>query len=101
VKTVDPTLPPCPGSSAACGNGTPDPGEECDDGNTTSCAGCSASCRVEGCGNGRVECNEECDAGAQNGQPGSGCDASCKVVALPGGFLLFPGGHTRNSCMAE
>ena len=63
VKTVDPTLPPCPGSSAACGNGTPDPGEECDDGNTTSCDGCSASCRVEGCGNGRVECSEECDAG--------------------------------------
>jgi cysteine-rich repeat protein len=101
VKTVDPTLPPCPGASAACGNGTPDPGEECDDGNTTSCDGCSASCRVEGCGNGRVECSEECDAGAQNGQPGSGCDATCKVIPLPGGLLLFPGGHTRNSCMAE
>ncbi len=101
VKTVDPTLPPCAGETAACGNGTPDPGEECDDGNTTSCDGCSASCRQEGCGNGRVECSEECDAGAQNGQPGSGCDATCNVVPLPGGLLLFPGGHSRNSCMAE
>jgi hypothetical protein len=31
----------------------------------------------------------------------AGIDANCKVVPLPGGLLLFPGGRTRNSCMAE
>ncbi len=101
IEVLDPTLPPCPAPSAACGDGNLDPGEQCDDGNTVSCDGCSASCQVEACGNGKVECAEECDAGPQNGQPGSGCDAQCKVVPLPGGFLLFPGGKTRNSCMAE
>jgi cysteine-rich repeat protein len=101
IEMVDATLPPCPAPSAACGDGTLDPGEQCDDGNTVSCDGCSASCRIEACGNGRVECAEECDAGPLNGQPGSGCDAQCKVVPLPGGLLLFPGGETRNSCMAE
>jgi cysteine-rich repeat protein len=101
AKTVDPTLPPCPSPTAACGDGNLDPGEQCDDGNTVSCDGCNAACQIEACGNGKVECSEECDAGPQNGQPGSGCDANCKVVALPGGLLLFPGGRTRNSCMAE
>src|SRR5262245_40053025 len=101
IPTLNPTLPPCPGETAQCGDGAIDPGEQCDDGNTTSCDGCSASCRNEGCGNSRVECDEECDAGPLNGAPGSGCDAQCKVVALPGGILLLPGGRTRNSCMAE
>jgi cysteine-rich repeat protein len=101
VSVVNPLLPPCPPPSAACGDGTLDPGEQCDDGNNTACDGCGAACQIEACGNGRVECAEECDAGPLNGQPGSGCDATCKVVPLPGGLLLFPGGQTRNSCMAE
>jgi len=33
---------------AGCGNGTVDPGEECDDGNTQPHDGCSPTCRVEG-----------------------------------------------------
>jgi cysteine-rich repeat protein len=101
IETVDTTLPPCPPPTAVCGDGHLDPGEQCDDGNTVSCDGCSASCQIEACGNGKVECAEQCDAGPLNGQPGSGCDAQCHVVPLPGGLLLFPGGHTRNSCMAE
>lgn len=101
LPVLDPALPLCPGETAACGDGNLDPGEQCDDANTGSCDGCSASCRQEGCGNGRVECDEECDAGPLNGAPGSGCDATCTVVALPGGILLLPGGRTRNSCMSE
>jgi cysteine-rich repeat protein len=101
TTVVNPALPPCPPPTAGCGDGTLDLGEQCDDGNNTPCDGCNAACRIESCGNGRVECSEECDAGPLNGQPGSGCDASCKVVPLPGGLLLFPGGRTRSSCMAE
>jgi cysteine-rich repeat protein len=33
----------------ACGNGVLSPAEQCDDGNTTSGDGCSATCRLEGC----------------------------------------------------
>jgi alpha-D-xyloside xylohydrolase len=36
-----------PGSALVCGNGTRDPGEECDDGNTTAGDGCSLDCRFE------------------------------------------------------
>jgi cysteine-rich repeat protein len=97
----NPALPPCPDVTAACGDGAVDSGEVCDDGNNASCDGCSGSCQPESCGNGRVECDEQCDAGLSNGTPASGCDAQCRLIPLPGGLLLFPGGGTRNSCMAE
>ena len=39
-----------PGVAAAvCGNGVVEAGEQCDDGNTTSGDGCSATCQFEGC----------------------------------------------------
>ena len=101
VLSQDPTLPPCPGETSACGDGTLDSGEGCDDGGNTSCDGCSASCQPEGCGNGRVECDEQCDAGPTNGTAGGGCDAQCQLVPLPGGLLLFPGGSGRLACLAE
>src|SRR5262245_26190252 len=34
-------------SPPGCGNNTMDPGEQCDDGNTTSGDGCSSSCQFE------------------------------------------------------
>jgi cysteine-rich repeat protein len=98
---VDPTLPPCAITTATCGDGTRAATEECDDGNTTACDGCSAVCRVEVCGNGRIECSEECDLGAANGAPGSPCDASCRVVTAAG-ITSIPGRHTGPSgCLAE
>jgi cysteine-rich repeat protein len=36
-----------PGGGAVCGNGVVDPGEQCDDGNTTAGDGCSATCTTE------------------------------------------------------
>ena len=44
-----------------CGNGNPDPGEVCDDGNTTRGDGCSPQCTSETCGDGIVNNGEECD----------------------------------------
>lgn len=35
------------GTNGYCGNGTLDPGEGCDDGNTASCDGCSSACTGE------------------------------------------------------
>jgi len=67
------TIPP------ACGDGTVDPGEECDDGNTAAGDGCDGQCELELCGNGVVDAGEACDDGAQNGVNDC-CGASCQVV---------------------
>jgi cysteine-rich repeat protein len=62
----------------SCGDGVVQLGEDCDDGNATSCDGCSADCRAEtGCGDG-VRCgNEACDDG--NADNCDGCSAACTV----------------------
>src|SRR4029078_9025814 len=57
-KFVKLELPP-PG--AACGNGSLEIGEECDDGDAFDCDGCSADCRIEaGCGDGARCSGEQC-----------------------------------------
>jgi cysteine-rich repeat protein len=65
------TLPP------TCGNGVIEPGEQCDDGNTVPCDGCSATCQIEEVGNGVVECEEECDDG--NTVDCDGCSSQGKI----------------------
>jgi cysteine-rich repeat protein len=72
------------GTSPLCGNAAVDYalGEECDDGNTASGDGCSASCQIEAapsCGDGVLDLvnDEECDDG--NGQNGDGCSAACQL----------------------
>ncbi len=62
-----------------CGNGGPlDPGEACDDGNTSNCDGCDNDCTLSStCGNG-VTCagfGETCDDGNTNN--GDCCSATC------------------------
>jgi cysteine-rich repeat protein len=64
-----------------CGNDELEAGEECDDGNETSCDGCSETCQEERCGNDRVDCGEECDDG--NLTPGDGCSATCTSESPP------------------
>ncbi len=61
-----------------CGDGATDaPWETCDDGNTLSEDGCSATCLVEVCGDGLLQTVEECDDG--NTVDGDGCSALCEV----------------------
>ena len=57
----------CVPNPAVCGNGVVELGEQCDDGNTTDCDGCSSTCKIERCGDGVVQCNEQCDDGPLNG----------------------------------
>jgi hypothetical protein len=66
-------VPPTP---VACGNGTLDPGEECDPPATGTC---SADCkRIPVCGDGRVEGSEQCDP------PATGtCSATCQTITPP------------------
>jgi len=97
---MNPSLAAC-AAQAVCGNGVIEAGEQCDDGNTIACDGCSPTCQIEGCGNGVIECGEECDDGAANGAPGDPCDATCHVVH--GGNMVFlPGSHRGGTgCMVE
>jgi len=63
--------------NSPCGDGTLDPGEECDDGGRISGDGCSSQCRIEVCGNGTRDAGEGCDDGNLDG--GDGCSATCRT----------------------
>ena len=59
-----------------CGDGTTQPGEQCDDANSVIGDGCDPSCLFEICGNGVLTPGTEaCDDG--NTTPGDGCAADC------------------------
>ena len=62
-----------------CGDGFRDPGEQCDDGNTTSGDGCSATCVLEACGNNVIDSGEQCDDGVGNGTDNC-CSSLCQLV---------------------
>ena len=66
----------------------------CDDGNTESGDGCSATCTSE-CGDGVVERGEECDDG--NRTDGDGCSALCAREHTYGGG----GGEAYDSCLLD
>lgn len=82
---------PSNGAQPVCGNAGTETGETCDDGNTTSGDGCSATCQTEAgftcngavctknatCGNGVLNSDEQCDDG--NLTPSDCCSASCKL----------------------
>jgi cysteine-rich repeat protein len=59
-------------------------GESCDDGNTKSGDGCSATCDIEtpaACGDGNLDAPaEECDDGGV--APGDGCDGACQLEVV-------------------
>ncbi len=64
--------------ATACGDGLPEPGEQCDDGNTAGGDGCSTYCQIEVvCGDGMTAPGEQCDDG--NAAGGDGCSATCQV----------------------
>jgi cysteine-rich repeat protein len=74
----------CINGAIVCGNGTIDPMEQCDDGNTVSGDGCNSKCKTEGvtavCGNGTKEVGEACDDG--NTTPGDGCEPNCTLTPV-------------------
>ncbi len=96
---VDPTLPDCI-QLAACGDGTLDPTEACDDDNIASCDGCRADCsRPDAiCGDGIAECGEQCDDG--NTADGDGCEGDCTLLAQEG--VRFAGSlRPTAGCLAQ
>lgn len=77
---------------AVCGDGSYDPGEDCDDGNRSNGDGCSDMCTLEdplSCGNGRIDPGERCDDG--NIADGDGCSATCQPEGACGDGRVDPG----------
>lgn len=80
----------------SCGNGSADPGEECDDGNGVNTDGCTNLCKRNVCGDTLVNVGvEECDNGTSNGTHSCSadygstcidCSTTCRNVATSGGF---------------
>ncbi|MFW5746801.1 MAG: LamG-like jellyroll fold domain-containing protein, partial [Nanoarchaeota archaeon] len=68
-------------SSAVCGNGILEDGEECDDGNLFDGDFCNSTCQLQqcagSCGDGILDPDEECDDG--NTDNGDGCNATCNL----------------------
>jgi cysteine-rich repeat protein len=62
-----------------CGDGTTNPGEECDDGDTIDGDGCDSNCTVTACGNGIAIAGEACDDG--NLIAGDCCAPTCSYEA--------------------
>jgi cysteine-rich repeat protein len=92
-----------PPDAVTCGNGRPDPFEECDDANQVNGDGCNQLCQIEPgwscdtfgqpclppvCGDGKLTANENCDDG--NTADGDGCSADCQTVT-PGWRCRVPG----------
>jgi cysteine-rich repeat protein len=69
----------------ACGDGTVDAGEQCDDGNNDPGDGCF-DCHIERCGNGVVDFGEECDGTAGDAGP-YGCSSECFQIRCGNGRL--------------
>lgn len=84
-----------------CGDASVESPEICDDGNITSCDGCSADCtRVDDvCGDGIVECGEQCDDG--NAVPGDGCENDCTPTGQSETGVLIEGRGNKVGCQAE
>lgn len=66
-----------------CGDGTLDPGEECDDANSADHDGCTSRCLLPACGNGAWEDGEACDD--SNLSTHDDCTADCRVAVCGDG----------------
>ena len=88
----------CPG----CGNGIPEAGEQCDDGNFDNTDACLNGCLNATCGDGFVWAGvEQCDDG--NTTPGDGCDANCQweiPVCSPDWTLTCDSNDTYSTAFA-
>jgi cysteine-rich repeat protein len=69
-------------------NGTPETGEECDDGNLDPTDGCTEACTTCGSQPATVTPPETCDDG--NLTSGDGCDANCRTTGCGNGLAVAP-----------
>jgi cysteine-rich repeat protein len=93
-----------------CGNGLPDPGEQCDDGNNYDYDTCTNQCKSAFCGDHILELGvEECDDG--NNLNNDGCSATCRNEVCGDGIKqaneqcddgnIFSGDGCSSLCITE
>ncbi len=74
-------------SPPVCGNGKPEPGEECDKGfkKNSDTSACTTQCKDAICGDGFIYpgAGEKCDNGPANGKSGSTCGVGCQPTTKP------------------
>jgi len=71
---------------SVCGNGVPEAGEQCDDGNASNTDACLGTCVTATCGDGFVRAGfEQCDDG--NPDNGDGCSTSCILASCGDGVV--------------
>ncbi|MDY0003301.1 MAG: DUF4215 domain-containing protein, partial [Polyangia bacterium] len=71
---------------ASCGNGVLDPGEECDDGNSSNNDACMNNCQNARCGDGYVWAGQEaCDDG--NNSNSDACLGDCQAASCGDGHV--------------
>ncbi|WP_267680626.1 DUF4215 domain-containing protein [Nannocystis sp. SCPEA4] len=82
-------MPVTTGSSGNCGDGVPDPGEECDDGNSDDTDACTSQCTTARCGDGFVQAGEACDEVVAT----ASCDGDCTPVMCGDGLTNTTAGE--------
>jgi len=99
-------------ATAACGNGTVESGEMCDDRNATSGDGCSTTCTVEAgyrctgmpsdcqpvCGDAMVVGSEDCDGTNLDGETCMSRGFTAGTLACSGSCTFNTAGCTSSSC---
>ena len=84
--TCDPNAMICRSPDAVCGNGVPEPGESCDDGNMSNNDECLNTCEAASCGDGYLWTGmEECDDG--NMDDTDTCLSNCKIYTCGDGVV--------------
>jgi len=79
ASTTDPSV---------CGDGVPDPGEACDDGNQVDNDACTNACELAKCGDGIAGPGESCDDGNQVNT--DGCTNVCELPKCGDGAVQAP-----------
>ncbi len=104
--TIDPAVTLIPDATLlactnSCGDASLDAPEVCDDGNISSCDGCSSDCtRLDDvCGDGLIECGEQCDDG--NAIPGDGCENDCTPTGQEETGVFIEGRGKKVGCQHE
>ena len=79
----------CRQNCTYCGDGVPDTGEQCDDGNDVNTDDCRNDCTLPRCGDGILDPNEICDDG--NTTNGDGCSSNCMSKETCGNGIVDVG----------